>query len=362
VSHPHRVSETSAALAEQQAGWDIYNYAESLGFGDIYLKHDADTQLRAVIAIHNTQRGPALGGTRMQFYPSSRAAIEDAMLLAQGMTYKAAIAGLPYGGGKAVIMMPQQPFDRTALLQAYAGFVDELGGRYITSVDVGTGVQDMDVISELTDYVVGNSEQLQGTGDPSPYTALGVCYGIEAAVKVGLELDSLNELHVMIQGAGHVGAGLAKELHQRGARISISDINPAAAEKVRAETGATIVDTEQVLDTECDVFAPCALGGVLNQQSIARLKTGIVAGAANNQLQTIADGEALAARHILYAPDYIVNAGGLISIAVLNPAERIEKLHGIRTVLIKLFEQAMASDEATSHLADKMAEDILAKG
>jgi len=313
--------------------------------------------MKAIIAIHNTQLGPALGGCRFIEYPNTFSAIQDAMRLARGMSFKAALANLPLGGGKSVIIKPKGVFDRTAYMRQFGQFINELNGRYITALDSGTTLEDMDLFTEQTPYVASQSKQ---DGDPSPSTALGVFRGIQAAVDFKLKKDNLSGLHVAIQGLGHVGYKLAQHLHQQGVKLTVSDLSEDTVKKAVAEFGATSVDTKTIHQVACDVFSPCALGAILNEQTIPQLQTTIVAGAANNQLATSELGALLHKRGILYAPDYVINAGGLIFAAAkyLHTTETMyqKQIDGIYTVLVTLFKQSVEQNTPTSDLADYTAQ------
>ncbi|MBI3773576.1 MAG: amino acid dehydrogenase [Gammaproteobacteria bacterium] len=334
---------------------NLFDHAAALGFGDIHFKVDRASGLRSIIAIHNTRLGPALGGCRCVPYPSTEAALHDVMNLSRAMSYKAAMAGLPLGGGKAVIMAPPKIENRKALFEAYGRFVDELGGRFISSVDSGTGVQDMDAAARHTRYVRSTSNR----GDPSPSTALGVRRGIEAAVKFKLKQDALAGIHVAIQGAGHVGYYLAKELHALGARLTMCDVNPAAVERCVSEFGVSVVSPDQIYSVAADVFAPCALGGPINDETVEQLKVKIVAGAANNILADIKHAQTLQQRDILYAPDYVINAGGLMQVWIEDKSELRKKVLGIYDTLMKLFDRAANMNATPEKVADHMADEIL---
>lgn len=292
---------------DQMAGYD---------YGEVHLARDPATGLRAIVAIHDSRLGPALGGCRFLPYENEELALVDALRLARGMTYKAALAGLPHGGGKSVLIHPANPhFDRAALFRAFGRFLENLRGHYITAEDSGTGLEDMEVIRSVTKHVTGVDVAHGGSGDPSPFTALGVRRGIEACVNVKLKKDSLKDVHVAVQGVGHVGYHLCKELAAAGARLSVADIDALKAERAKREFGATVVSLEEIFAVPCDVVAPCALGSALNDSTIPRIRATIVAGAANNQLAEPRHGDDLNARGILYAPDYAINAGGLINVA-----------------------------------------------
>lgn len=338
----------------------LLRYAEELGFGELHFKFDVATGLRAIVAIHNTKRGPALGGCRCIEYPSTDAAVRDVLRLAFGMSYKNAMANLPLGGGKSVLIKPKHIVDRVAYFQAFGAFVNELNGRYITAMDSGTGTTDMDAIATQTPYVTNLSKH---NGDPAPFTALGVFKGIQAAVKFKLDRSSLEGLHVAIQGVGHVGYNIAKNLHKAGAKLTICDRDQETAQHCAEEFGATIVSPEQIYSVSCDVFAPCALGAVLNDETIPQLQTTIVAGAANNQLAEPRHAQAMRDRGILYAPDYVINAGGVIFAyaeykeASTKAAE--DHIFHIHDTLLELFERAKRENRLTSDVADIIAAERL---
>jgi leucine dehydrogenase len=285
------------------------------GHEQVVLVSDAASGLRAIIAIHSTALGPSLGGVRFWHYTSEDEAIGDALRLSEAMSLKASAAGLDQGGGKTVVMIePGRPRER-ALLHALGRAIDELGGRYIAAEDVGATPQDMNWIGEQTPWVTGVDEAQGGSGDPSPVTAIGVLAGIRAALREADGDPDPAGQSVAIQGAGHVGSHLARLLVEAGATVMLSDIDPERAGRLADTLGVTTIDAGAILETPCDVLAPCALGGVLNQTTIPLLRCRVIAGAANNQLGTLADGDALADRGIVYAPDYVVNAGGIINIA-----------------------------------------------
>lgn len=338
---------------------NFIEYAVMRGFGDVHFKIDTTTNLYAIIAIHSTKLGPALGGCRYYGYPTFTAGWYDALRLARSMSYKAALVNLPHGGGKSVLIAPPSIPDRAAYFHSFGEFVNSLNGRYITAVDVGTSTFDMDLIGEKTSYVSSLTEH----GEPSPYTALGVRYGIEAAVKFKLGKDSLSGVHIAVQGLGKVGYDLAKHLHYLGATLSIADINTQAVKHCAAEFGATIVPIEKIHAIACDVFSPCALGAILNEQTVPQIQAPIVAGSANNQLGHATDGEALHARNILYAPDYVINAGGLIYAATRYdhlPEEKIpQRIYHIAETLQQIFERSSKENKSTSFIADVMAEELL---
>ena len=294
---------------------DVFGKLTAHDFGEVHFKADKATQLKAIVAIHDSRLGPALGGCRFIEYDTDDAAFIDALRLARGMTYKAALAGLAHGGGKSVIIRPKQRFDRVALFRAFGAFINDLRGHYITAEDSGTGLEDMEIIRAQTKWVTGIDPSHGGSGDPSPFTALGVRRGIEACVKFKLGKADLQGVHVAVQGVGHVGYHLCKELHASGAKLTVADVDKLKSERARREFGAAITDINKIAETDCDVFAPCALGAGLNDDTIPSLRAPIVAGAANNQLAEVRHGEDLHARGILYAPDYAINAGGLVNVA-----------------------------------------------
>lgn len=340
---------------------DIMDYALSHDFGEIHLMTDPETGMMGIVAIHDTSLGPALGGCRFIEYPNSNAAIYDAMRLARGMSYKAACVGLPLGGGKAVIIKPPHDFDREAYFNHFGKFIESLQGRYITALDSGTNLSDMDIIYKHTRHVASLSRH---DGDPSPYTALGILRGIEAAVEFKMKKSDLSGLHIAIQGLGHVGYLLAKYLHERGARLTVSDINESRLLQAQQELNATVVDTRVIHQVECDVFSPCALGATLNDITIPELKTGIVAGAANNQLAHTYHGQALFDRGILFAVDYVINAGGLVyaySRYYEHEDSHVEyRINHIKTSLLELFERSERNQRPVNEIADQYARERIA--
>lgn len=346
---------------EKKTCLDLFSTTEAQGFGDIHFKSDPENQLQAIIAIHSTKLGPAAGGCRFRHYETTDAAIEDALRLARGMSYKAALAGLKSGGGKAVLILPDRLRDREALFESFGDFVESLGGRYLTAVDSGTSPLDMDIIARRTKHVLGASKSSGGTGDPSPTTARGVRMGIEAAVRHLLNRDSLEDIHVAIQGLGHVGYPLARELHARGARLSVTDTHADHVQRCVDEFNARPIALEAIYSVECDVFAPCALGAIVNDETIKRFNTRIIAGAANNQLEHERHGNLLHERQILYVPDYVINSGGLIHVLLNNPSECELRLSHMTETLAELFEQAEQSGIPPFRQAAIMAEKILGR-
>lgn len=337
---------------------DFLAYALDHKFGDIHCKVDPKTGMQAIIAIHNTKLGPALGGCRFIEYPDSTSAIYDAMRLARGMSYKSALANLPLGGGKSVIIKPKHSFNRNAYFHAFGAFVNSLNGQYITALDSGTQLSDMDIIAEHTPHVASLSIH---DGDPSPSTAKGILRGIEACVAFKLKKHDLEGVHIAIQGLGHVGFDLARQLHELGARLTVADINPKQVELAVNTFGATAVATHDIHKVPCDVFSPCALGAIINDKSINELQTTIIAGAANNQLAHTYHGQQLHDKGILYATDYVINAGGVIFASgkyFNTPKARVnEYIDGINTTLLQVFTRSAAENKPTSIIADTMAQE-----
>ena len=284
---------------------------------EVLFGNDPVSGLRTIIAIHSSALGPALGGTRFYAYQSEEDALIDALRLSKGMTYKSAMAGLDLGGGKAVIIGDPRTMKTERLLRVYGRIIDSLGGRYITAEDVGTTPADMAVVSRETQWVAGLPSEMGGSGDPSPATARGVINGMLAVAERLWGSDDLSGRTVAVQGVGKVGGNLVERLTKAGASTVVADVNPAAADRMATDHGSRIVGLDEIYDVECDVFAPCALGGSLSEHTIPRLRCTAVVGSANNQLaHEDADGDRLVDRGILYAPDFVVNAGGIINIAV----------------------------------------------
>ncbi|MGD9489822.1 MAG: Glu/Leu/Phe/Val dehydrogenase dimerization domain-containing protein [Calditrichaceae bacterium] len=332
------------------------------GHEQVVLCHDKATGLKAVIAIHNTVLGPALGGCRMWPFESEEAAIEDALRLSRGMSYKNAAAGLNLGGGKAVIIGDPKKDKSEALFRAFGQFVQSLGGRYITAEDVGTGVPDMEAIKMETNFVAGLPKMLGGSGDPSPFTALGTFEGIKSAVKYKMRRDDLKGLKVAVQGLGHVGYYLCEMLHRAGAELIVTDIDPERIERVSKEFGAKAVEKEEIYAVDAEIFAPCALGAILNDKTIPKMKFQIIAGASNNQLHDEKKhGSELKQKGILYAPDYIINAGGVINvyfevIKEYNESKVTNKVKDIFNILTEVYTIADAEDITTAAAAARLAE------
>jgi leucine dehydrogenase len=335
----------------------VFSHAEFHDHEQVVYCHDEAAGLRAIIAIHNTNLGPALGGCRIWPYEDEEAALDDVLRLSRGMTYKAAIADLDLGGGKAVILADAKRDKTEALLRAFGRAVERLGGRYITAEDVGTNVADMDLIRQVTAHVSGTTG---GAGNPSPSTAHGVFIGMRAAAAHAFGSDELAGRRVAIQGLGSVGYALCRYLHDASARLIVTDVNAAAIERAVKDFGAEAVAPDAIYGVDADIFAPCALGGVIDDTTLPRLKVPIVAGSANNQLAEDRHGRALMQRGILYAPDYVINAGGLIDVARPVMGMDIEaarvKLRKIYDTLLDIFRRSAAENEPTSLVADRMAE------
>ena len=324
--------------------------------------------LRAIIAVHSSHLGPAAGGARFWHYEDPADALTDALRLSRGMSFKNAMAGLPLGGGKSVILAPPERQKSPELLAAFGKAVDQLCGRYITAEDVGMSVRDMVEVSRHTSFVAGlPAEGAEVGGDPGPHTSLGVFLGIKAAVRRALGKDSLDGLHIALQGAGSVATGVAMHASQEGARLSIADVDQARAKKLAAASGGEVVSPDDVLFLEADVVSPNALGAILNEESIAKLKAPIVAGGANNQLAKPVDGMFLHERGILYAPDYVINAGGIINVCTeyLGDGDASlvrERIEGIPTRLEQIWTESAASGRDPAAVADAMAQRLIGRG
>jgi leucine dehydrogenase len=323
--------------------------------------YDRPSGLRAIIALHDTTLGPAVGGCRFWPYRNEEEALIDVLRLSKGMTYKAAMADLPFGGGKTVVIGNPATGGSEALFHALGRAIHSLGGAYYTGEDVGTTPANMDWAGEETPYVLGRSRG--GSGDPSPVTAYGVWLGIRAAIKHRFERDDLQGVRVAIQGLGHVGYNLAKLLSKDGAQLVVADIDVARAGRAATEFRARQVGSDEIVGVDAEVLAPCALGGVINDDNLPRLSCDIVAGAANNQLSETRHGMALHARGVLYVPDYVINAGGLINIAQeLRPggydrSRALAHVATIQTTLAEIFERSEREDRPTNEIADSVAEE-----
>ena len=338
-----------------------FDHHEAVAFFD-----DKDSGLRAVIAIHSTSLGPACGGTRMYPYVSSDAALTDALRLARGMSYKNAIADLPLGGGKAVIIGNPATDKSDAKFAAFAEAINTLGGRYVTAMDVGILPPDMPVIARGTKFIAGYDQPGKAGGNSGPATALGVFVGLKAAVKHRLGADTTRGLRVAIQGLGKVGMGLAKRLHAEGAKLIVADTNQAHVSEAVDTLGALAVTPDRIVTCECDVLSPNALGAILDDRSIPRLHAKVIAGGANNQLERDPHGAMLRDLGILYAPDYVINGGGIIRVAAQienwSDAEVERRVLGIADTLSAIFRRAAKNGEPTNVIADRMAVERIARG
>lgn len=343
----------------------VFSLSDFADHEQVVFVSDDKSGLKAIIAIHNSHLGPALGGCRMWPYATEEEAIRDVLRLSRGMTYKSAMANLQLGGGKSVIIGNPRTHKTPELLAAFARAIEQLNGRYIAAEDSGTSVADMKYMAQLTRHVAGivdkPSDQGTRSGDPSPATAYGVFVGIKAAVQEKLGRDSLAGLRIAIQGVGNVGRDLARQLKAAGAQLWITDIHREPLLQAGKEMGASVVAPDEIFGLDVDVFAPCALGAVLNDRTIPQLKAAIVAGAANNQLAEPRHGLALMKRDILYAPDYVINAGGIIDVyherTGFERATLIAHIDGIHDTLREIFERARKEARPTCEVADAIAEE-----
>ena len=344
----------------------VFDHPEFDSHESLHYFHDETTGLDAIVAIHSTALGPGAGGTRRWVYDNDADALTDVLRLARGMTYKNAVAGLKFGGGKAVILASDDTPKSPQLFRAFGRCVDSLGGRYVTAEDVGCTVDDMRYVGEETEFVSGLPQSgTDAGGDPSPWTAIGCFDGIEAAVAARLGKTSLEGIRVGVQGVGHVGVHLCKLLHEAGAELVISDVDTDHVEHTLAQVPASVVAPNELLFADVDVLAPCALGNILTSMTIPKIKATIIAGAANNQLSTPADGARLAERNILYAPDYVINAGGIISVAAEYYGGASEDdvradVGRIKNRLEDIFARAKETGRPTNELADELARSLVA--
>lgn len=344
----------------------IFREMETGEFEQIVFCQDKTSGLKAIIAIHDTTLGPALGGCRIWNYDSEEEAIIDAMRLAKGMTYKNAAAGLNLGGGKTVIMADPRKDKTEALLRAYGRYVESLNGRYITAADVGSGPADLDIVYQETDFVAGISESYGSSGDPSPVTSFGVYRAMMRTAKEVFGSDSLENKTIAIQGCGSVAYTLCKYLHEEGAKLVVTDINEEAVERVVNDFGAERIGVDEIYEAQADIFSPCALGAILNDETIPKLKVKAVCGSANNQLADIKKhGQMLKDRGIVYAPDFIVNAGGVINVADelegYNKDRALNKASKIYDQIDLVFEIAKKENITTAEAADRLAEERIAQ-
>ena len=340
----------------------LFDTLAEMGHEEIVMCSDPSVGYKGILAVHSTKLGPALGGTRFWQYATDEDAITDALRLSRGMTYKNAVAGLNLGGGKSIIIGDNKTKDREKIFRAHGRFVETLGGRYITAEDVGTNTRDMSYVQMETKHVAGLAGK---SGDPSPVTAHGVFRAVQASANRKWGSDSLEGKTIAIQGAGSVGSYLATELHEAGARLIISEIDPAKSAKVAKATGAKIVDDAAIFSVDADIFSPCALGGIINDKTIPKLKVEIVAGGANNQLLEERHGDELQSRGILYAPDYVANAGGVINVygevAGWDAQRALDKADDMYDTILKVFDIAEAKKIPTYEAADRLAELRLAE-
>ncbi|WP_040981546.1 Glu/Leu/Phe/Val family dehydrogenase [Oceanobacillus jeddahense] len=340
---------------------EIFSYLEKYDYEQVLFCQDKQSGLKAIIAIHDTTLGPALGGTRMWTYHSEAEAIEDALRLARGMTYKNAAAGLDLGGGKTVIIGDPKKDKNPEMFRAFGRYIQSLNGRYITAEDVGTNESDMDQIALETEYVTGLSSYSGTAGNPSPVTALGIYQGMKATAKEAFGSESLEGKVVAVQGIGSVAYSLCEFLHEEGVQLIVTDINKDVVKRAQDNFNAKAVDPDDIYDVECDIYAPCALGATINDHTISRLKAKVIAGSANNQLQSQEHGDILYQKGILYAPDYVINAGGVINVAdELIGYNRDRALHNVQRIyknLEQVFAISNRDQVPTNIAADRLAEE-----
>lgn len=347
------------------AAWDLADFDDHEG---VHLFRDRASGLTAIIAVHSTALGPAAGGVRFWHYADRTEAVTDALRLSRGMSYKNAMAGLPMGGGKGVILADAARTKSPDILKAFGRAIESLGGRYVTAEDVGISEADISTIASETRFVSGLPVGAGAAGgDPGPVTARGVYLGVRAAAREALGRDDMAGVHVAIQGVGSVGGGLARYLAADGAKLTLADVQADRARALAAELGAQAVAAEAIIGVEADIFSPNALGAILNEHSIPLLRTGVVAGGANNQLATPADAARLHARGILYAPDYVINAGGIINVALeyLGQGDRAEvdaRVAQIPDRLTTIWKESAASGRPAADVADAMAQKLIGRG
>lgn len=339
---------------------EVFTSMEEYDYEQVIYCQEKHSGLKAIIVIHDTTLGPALGGTRMWTYDTEKEALEDALRLARGMTYKNAAAGLNLGGGKAVIIGDPKKDKNPEMFRALGRYIQSLNGRYITAEDVGSTVQDMDLVHMETDFVTGTSAG-SGSGDPAPVTAYGIYKGMKAAANEAYGSDSLEGKVVAVQGVGNVAYRLCEYLHDEGASLIVTDINKAAVQRAVDAFGAKAVDPDDIYSVDCDIYAPCALGAVINDQTIPQFKAKVIAGSANNQLELPKHGEMIHEKGIIYAPDYVINSGGVINVADelngYNQARAMSKVETIYDSLQKVFEISNRDNIPSYLAADRMAEE-----
>ncbi len=342
----------------------IFETLDTTGHEQVVFCHNKDAGLKAIIAVHSTVLGPALGGTRMWPYRSEDEALNDVLRLSRGMTYKNAVAGLNLGGGKAVIIGNPATDKSEALFRAFGQCVESLGGRYITAEDVGIDVNDMEYVYRETEYVTGVHQVHGGSGDPSPFTAYGALQGLMATLSKKFGDEEVGKYTYAVQGLGHVGMEYVKLLNERGAKVFVTDINKELVDKAVSEYGAEAVGLDEIYDVPADVYSPCALGGTVNENTLPRLKAQVICGAANNQLANNAIGDEVAKRGILYAPDYAVNAGGVMNVSLeIDGYNRERAMRMMRTIyhnLSRIYEISERDNIPTYQAADRLAEERIA--
>ena len=342
----------------------IFETLAQTGHEEVVFCHNKDAGLKAIIAIHNSVLGPALGGLRMWNYATEQDALNDVLRLSRGMTYKAAVSGLNLGGGKAVIIGDPSQDKSEALFRAFGRFVNSLNGRYITAEDVGIDVNDMEFVYKETPFVTGVHQVHGGSGDPSPFTAYGTLQGLMAALQVKFGNEDVGKYAYAVQGVGHVGMEFVKLLRERGAKVFVTDINKDLVQRAVDDHGAEAVAPDQIYDVDAQVYSPCALGGTVNENTLPRLKCQVICGAANNQLANEEIGDEVNRRGILYAPDYAVNAGGLMNVSLeIDGYNRERAMRMLRTIyfnLGRIFEIAQRDNIPTYKAADRMAEERIA--
>ncbi|MGH7163713.1 MAG: Glu/Leu/Phe/Val family dehydrogenase [Planctomycetota bacterium] len=338
------------------------------GYEKVVRCDDPETGLKAIISVHDTTLGPALGGMRMWAYLSDQEALTDVNRLSKGMTYKSAVAETGLGGGKAVVIGNPKTDKSEALFRAMGRFVESIHGLYTTAEDVGTSVEDMVIVRQETRHVTGLPREMGSSGDPSPYTALGVFLGMKACVEKTLKTSDFKGVRVAVQGCGNVAAYLCEHLHKAGAQLVVADIVLEKAQMVAEKHGAKVVAPSEIYDVPCEIYAPCALGATINDDTVPRLKCKIVAGAANNQCLTVEHGDRLRERGIVYAPDFVINAGGIINVSIelepggYNAARALQKVRNIHTAVKDILETAEREDIATNRAAIVLAERRLEEG
>ncbi|PWA13199.1 leucine dehydrogenase [Pueribacillus theae] len=343
----------------------IFDQMKNDDYEQIVFCQDKNSGLKAIIAIHDTTLGPALGGTRMWEYDSEEQALEDALRLAKGMTYKNAAAGLNYGGGKTVIIGNPNKDKSEEMFRAFGRFVQSLNGRYITAEDVGTTVEDMDIIHEETDFVTGISPAFGSSGNPAPVTAYGVYKGMKAAAEEAFGTDCLKGKTIAVQGVGNVAYHLCNYLHEEGAELIVTDIKKSSVERAVRDFNAKAVDTDEIYSVQCDIFSPCALGSVVNDKTISQFKAKVIAGSANNQLKESRHGDIIHEMGIIYAPDYVINAGGVINVADeligYNRERAMKKVESIYDNIKKVIDISKRDQIPTYRAADRLAEERIEK-